>query len=247
MQASAPSPPDRLPGRVWRRPVQLICRCKTVLLPPPLSPPRSASLSFSLRPPSAIRRLRRAAASTMSQFPLPRRHDDQSCKCRTPSYPVLRVWSITIRWSRSRSRAPLDPPNACRRAGLPSRPRRSAIDTSLHPTRRHIPREAGALYPVEEASTARRPCRPRAADDEDQVPRRLAHLFPESGHSSGVNGLALVQLNRRRRPMKEIPHQRALATFRRAGSDCATRKPDWPTAQTTCRARLGFQFYLTEI
>jgi hypothetical protein len=117
---------------------------KTVLLPSPLSPPPSASLSFSLRPPSAIRRLHRAAASTMSQFPRPRRHDDRSRECRTPSFPVLRAWSITIRRSHSRSLAPPDPLDACHRADLLSRPRRSAIDTSLHQTRRHVPCEAGA-------------------------------------------------------------------------------------------------------
>ena len=76
MQASAPSPPARLPDRVWRRPAHSSCRApgamyKTVLLSSPLSPPPYASLSFSLHPPSAIRPQRRAAASTMSQFPPP--------------------------------------------------------------------------------------------------------------------------------------------------------------------------------
>ena len=151
----------------------------------------------------------------------------------------LPTWSITIRRSRSRSRAPPDSPDACHHADLPSRPRRSAIHTSLHPTQRHIPREAGALHPVEEVKTAWRPCRP--------VPPTTTIRFHEDWRIFSRKAGILVQLNRRRRPIREIPHQRALVTFRRAGSDCATRRADWPTAQTTCRVRLGRQFCLAEI
>ena len=66
---------------------------------------------------------------------------------------------------------------------MPSHTRRSAIDTSLHQTRRHIPREADALHPVEEDEHHSAVMSPCAAADENQVSRRLAHLFSESGQS----------------------------------------------------------------
>jgi hypothetical protein len=107
---------------------------------------------------------------------------------------------------------------------LSSRPRRSAIDTSLHPTRRHIPREAGALHPVEEASTARRPCRP--------VPPTTTIRFHEdwciSFRKAGIPPASMAgpcpaepapSSNER-----DIPHQRALVAFRRTCSGCAARR-----------------------
>src|SRR2546423_10848891 len=56
MQASAPSPPDRLPDRVWRRPCAPYKKVLLPKLPSPLSLSPSASLSFSLRRPSAIKK-----------------------------------------------------------------------------------------------------------------------------------------------------------------------------------------------
>jgi len=59
----------------------------------------------------------------------------------------------------------------------------------------------------------------RAAADENQDSRRLAYLFRKAD--------ILVQLNRRRRLMREISYQRALVMFRRVRSDYTARRADW--------------------
>ena len=113
------------PGPGLASPSALICRAPSTMYKKTSNyfPPRRFHHHLLHLLPSRCARHQRSGgcaarpAPPCLNFPA---HDDQSRKCRTPSSPALRAWSITIR--RSRSRAFPDPPDACRRADLPLSP-----------------------------------------------------------------------------------------------------------------------------
>jgi hypothetical protein len=156
---------------------------KTVLLPSPLSPPPSAS-SFLLAVPTISdqaaaprRRLHHVSISPptttrrpipqMPRFPLP-----PSCPRRRSPFagharvrePLLILLTLTIEPTCPLALA--DP--------LSTRASTKPGDTSH--TKPAPSTRRGSKHRLAAMSL-------RAADDENQVSRRLAHLFPESGHS----------------------------------------------------------------
>ena len=155
-----------------------------------LSPPTSASLSFSLRPPLPCLNFPAHDDTTTNPanaaFPLP-----PSC-VRGPFSGRAREPLLILLTPAIEPTCPLALADSLS-TGAPTKPG----DTS-HTT-------AGALHPVEEASTAWRPCRPVPLTTRIRCHEDWRIFFRKAG--------ILVQLNRHRRPMREVPHQRGLVTF----------------------------------